>query len=61
MNAWTPYGWTQPGGYQVVTGGPFIVIDEAALVHGVPVCVDPGAASNSATTTARNASLTTDP
>jgi hypothetical protein len=31
----------QPGGYQVVTGLPFMVIEDAPLVHGGPVCVDP--------------------
>ena len=31
----------QPGGYQVVTGLPFMVIEDVPLVHGGPVCVGP--------------------
>ena len=33
------YGWTQPGGYQVVTGGSPCTIEDAPLVHGGPVCL----------------------
>jgi hypothetical protein len=41
------YGWMQPGGYQVVTGLPFMVIEDAPLVHGSPVWGEADGTANS--------------
>jgi hypothetical protein len=56
------YGWTQPGGYQIVVGSSPYATDDVALVQGGPFCVEAdGTAHASSTTSVSNTSLTMAP